>query len=431
MGRSARADSTRKTLTEPTLTWATAAVFAVTYLGLAAGRVPGLRTDRAGIAFVGAALVLAMGLLPLREAAGPESLDYETLFLLLGMMLVVGALRVAGFFDLLAGRALARVRTPRALLAAVVLTSGLLSAALVNDVVCVALAPLVLHLARRLRTDPVPHLMALATAANVGSAGAITGNPQNMIIGVKSAIAYGHFAARLMPVALAGLVACYAVLSLVYRKALASQTDAPPLPAEDLRHLSRRPYRVLLYKSVLVALAAVGLLLAGLPMALVAVAGAAVTLLGGVAPRKLYAQIDWSLLLMFVGLFILTHAFQVRVVSHWDVAGWAWVGRHPVALLGGASAALSNLVSNVPGRAAAGADARRRPAATPEKAWLALSVSSTFAGNLTLLGSVANLIVVESARREGVEIGFWEYCRAGLPITLLTLGMGVGWLMLT
>ena len=412
--------------------WTTAAIFALTYAALAVGRLPGLRTDRAGIAFVGAALVLALGLLPLREAAGPASLDYETLFLLLGMMIVVGALRVSDFFDLLAGRALARVRTPRTLLAAVALGSGLLSALLVNDVVCVALAPLVLRLARRLGTDPVPHLMALATAANVGSAGTITGNPQNMIVGVKSGLTYGHFAWRLMPVALLGLLACYLVLSLVYRRSLsANPRPTPAPPTGELRRLARRPYRVMIYKSVAVTLAAVVLLFAGLPMALVAVGAAAVTLAGGVRPSKLYAQVDWSLLLMFVGLFILVHAFQVHVVGRWDIEGWSWVGDRPVTLLSGASVVLSNVVSNVPAVllldpvVAAVGPARR------ETAWLALAMSSTFAGNLTLLGSVANLIVVEAARREGVEVGFWEYCKAGVPITLLTLGLGVAWLLLT
>jgi Na+/H+ antiporter NhaD/arsenite permease-like protein len=200
--------------------WLTAALFALTYAGLAVGKVPGLRMDRAGIALVGATLMLLTGLLTFEQAVSAESIDYKTLALLFGMMVVVGFLRLSGFFQRLALGALRRIHGPHGLPAATVLLSGVLSAFLINDIVCLALTPLVLHLARRLRWGPVPHLIALATAANVGSTGTITGNPQNIYIGSHSGISYVRFAARLMPVALLGLGLNYLVVAVVYRHRL-------------------------------------------------------------------------------------------------------------------------------------------------------------------------------------------------------------------
>ena len=411
--------------------WLTLGLFSLTYLALAVGNVPTLRMDRAGIAFAGAALMLVTGLLTLADAAGPESIDYETLFLLFGMMVVVGFLRIAGFFVRLAHWSLDRIRGQHALLAAIILLSGVLSAFLVNDIVCLALTPLVLHLARRLGYDPVPHLIALATAANIGSTGTITGNPQNMIIGVQSRIPYLHFAGHLMPVALLGLAMDYVVIAAVYRGALAmAPSDHPRTNNSQDRIPRHRPYHQLLIKSVVVALATVVLFFVGLPIALVAIGAAAALMISRIKPARIYGQIDWTLLLMFIGLFIVVHAFQVHVVSHWGVQGWHVLLAHPVGLLSLVSAALSNLVSNVPAVLLFEPVIRAMPPASATTAWLALAMSSTFAGNLTILGSVANLIVIENARREGVRVSFWDYCKVGVPVTILTLAAGVGWLML-
>ena len=410
--------------------WLTTVLFGLTYVALAIGKVPRLRCDRAGIAFIGAGLMLCSGILTLREAAGPDSIDYETLFLLFGMMVVVGVLRISGLFTRLAHWSLDRIRTPRGLLAAVILLSGLLSAFLVNDIVCLALTPLVLHLARRLGWDPVPHLIGLATAANVGSTGTITGNPQNMIIGVQSHIPYARFALHLMPVALLGLVITYVVILFVYRTTLAQAPGVAAARESREDQIPRgRAHTWLLAKSSLVGLLTVVLFFCGLPIALVAVGAAAFLMLSRIKPQRIYKQVDWSLLLMFIGLFIVVHAFQLRVVSHWDVQHWQFIQAHPVSLLSLAAAALSNLVSNVPAVLLFEPVLLGIPAGSQPTAWLALAMSSTFAGNLTILGSVANLIVVENARREGVTISFWEYCKAGVPITLLTLALGVGWLM--
>jgi len=410
--------------------WLTLAWFTLTYAGLALGKLPGLRIDRTGIALVGAALILATGVLSFDDAV--RSVDFATIALLLGMMVVVAFLREAGFFDRLTGRVLTHVRGPRSLLAATMLLSGVLSAVLVNDVVCLALAPLVLHLARRLRFDPRPHLLGLALAANIGSTATLTGNPQNMIIGGLSHISYLRFAARLAPIAFLGLGIGYLVVVWIYRSALAQAEGETPSPAEsgaeaDPKAGSRRHQR-LLVKSLTVTVAAVALFFAGAPMEIVALAAAAVLLLDRLNPHKIYRQVDWGLLVMFAGLFIVVHAFEVHVVRRWGVENWAFLREQPVGLLSVVSAALSNLVSNVPAVLLFKPVIPVMPPALRETAWLALAMSSTLAGNLTVLGSVANLIVVESARREGVALSFWEYARVGIPVTVLTLALGIAWL---
>jgi len=416
--------------------WLTWLIFAITYAGLALGMVPGLRMDRAGIAFIGATLMLVTGVLGLEQAVSSQSIDFKTLFLLLGMMIVVGVLRLSGFFERLTDLALRRISTPKGLLAVTVGLTGLLSAFLINDVVCVALTPLVLHLARRLKFDPLPHLIGLATAANVGSTGTITGNPQNIYIGAHSGISYLRFAARLLPVAMLGLVLTYLVISLIYRNRLApakgkDSAGYERIPGEEVpRAGTPQSYRHgrLQIKAMVVTVAAVMLFFTGLPLELVALGAAAVLLLDRINPDKVYRQVDWSLLMMFTGLFIVVHAFQIHVVAGWGIDRWNWLLNRPTDLLSLVSAGLSNLVSNVPAVLLLEPVVQAVPEGSREAAWLALAMSSTFAGNLTVLGSVANLIVVENARREGVAISFWEYCKVGIPLTILTLGMGIAWL---
>jgi Na+/H+ antiporter NhaD/arsenite permease-like protein len=425
--------------------WLTLAWFSLTYLGLALGRIPGLRMDRASIALVGAILILITGVLTLGQATSSESIDYKTLALLFGMMIVVGFLRLSGVFQHLSVCALKRIHTPFALLVVTILLSGLLSAFLINDIVCIALTPLILHLTRRLRCDPIPHLIALATAANIGSAGTITGNPQNIYIGAHSGISYLQFASRLLPLAAVGLAMNLLVVAAVYWKVLfsaenqtatdedkgaASQDSESGIDVAQAA-LNRRPHRWLRRKSVAVTIVMVGLFFSGLPLELIALGAAGFLLLSRVKTAKVINHIDWSLLVMFTGLFIVVHAFQVYVVAGWGVESWTWLLAHPITSLSLVSAGLSNLVSNVPAVLLMEPVLNAMPNDQQVTAWLALAMSSTFAGNFTVLGSVANLIVVESARREGVNISFWEYCKVGIPLTLLTMAVGIAWLLIS
>ncbi len=363
-------------------------IFGLTYLALAIGKVPGLRIDRAGIALVGAAAMVAAGVLSLGEAA--RAVDYETIVLLFGMMVVVAYLRIAGFFTLATEQIAARCSGPFSLLAVTIVISGMLSAFLVNDVVCVALTPLILHLCQRLKRPPIPYLVGLATASNIGSVATITGNPQNIIIGSLSHIAYLRFATRLAPIAVIGLILDFAVVAIIYRRTLAGVAWSQPVVSEPR---AVRVHRGLLIKSLAVTLVTVGLFFAGQPIASVALVAAAVLMLDGVRPDKIYRAVDWPLLVMFAGLFVVVHAFEVDVVHTWGLERWRALLESPVVLVSGLSLVLSNLVSNVPAVLLFKPLMELMP--QQEQAWLALAMSSTLAGNLTLLGSVANLIVVE------------------------------------
>ena len=398
-------------------------IFGLTYLALALGKIPGLRIDRAGIALVGAAVMLAGGVLSMREAA--EAVDHETIALLFGMMVVVSYLRMAGFFTLATEQIAARFSGPLTLLAVTIALAGVLSAFLVNDVVCVAMTPLVLHLCHRLNRPPIPYLVGLATASNIGSVATITGNPQNMIVGSLSHISYIRFAARLAPVALIGLVLNFAVVVLLYRKTLVGTGRAHPPASEPT---TPRVHRGLLIKSIAVTAATVGLFFASQPIALVALAAAGVLMLSRIRPEKVYRSVDWPLLVMFTGLFVVMHAFEMHVVRTWGLQRCDAVRQSPLVLVSGLSVVLSNLVSNVPAVLLFQPLMEVMP--QKELAWLALAMSSTLAGNLTVLGSVANLIVVENARRAGIELGFLEYLKVGVPLTVVTIAVGVAWLAL-
>jgi Na+/H+ antiporter NhaD/arsenite permease-like protein len=400
-------------------TLATAAIFILTYAGVALGRIPGLRLDRAGVALTGAAMMMAVGALSPQEAY--RAVDLDTIVLLLGMMIVVAHLKLSGFFRLVTGWALTRAHSPRLLLAAVVITAGTLSAFLVNDAVCLVMTPLVIAVTRALRREPVPYLLALAMAANVGSTATITGNPQNMIIGALSRIPYTDFAAVLAPVAIVGLVLVVLVTFAVARGEFidGGRLAAVPPPA--------RLHKPQMIKAALVTLGVVGLFFAGVPVAEAAILGAALLLVTrAIKARKVYREIDGALLLMFAGLFVVVAGAEKVLLSPDTIAAVRGIHLDNVWVLTGVTAVLSNIISNVPAVLAL------KPFVPglldQPRAWLVIAMSSTLAGNFTLVGSVANLIVAERARAAGIEISFWAYCRAGIPLTLLTLALGAWWL---
>src|SRR6202045_1306341 len=400
--------------------WAAAiALFAITSLVLTIGRLPGFWLDRAGAALVGASLMVAVGVMPLEEA--PKAIDFDTIILLLGVMIVVANLRLSGFFRLVNGWVVTRARYPIVLLTAVILVSGVLSAFLVNDTICLVLPPLVLDLVTRLRRNPVPYCLAIAMASNIGSTATITGNPQNMIIGSLSHIPYGTFSATLSPIAGIGLVLTLGLIACVYRSEFWT--------CQRLRGEFETPHAdwPIMVKSVAVSLAMIAGFFAGIPPAEAAiVAGAVLLLTRRIKSEKVYAEIDWTLLLMFAGLFIVVAGFEHRVLSPGvgGAVGRLHFGRVPV--LSVITATLSNIVSNVP------AVLVLKPFIAQlqfqQQAWLTVAMASTLAGNFTLVGSVANLIVVQQARAQNIEIGFWEYFKVGAPLTVLTIGIGVLWL---
>jgi Na+/H+ antiporter NhaD/arsenite permease-like protein len=395
------------------------AIFAASYAALAIGKVPGLSIDRAGVALVGACLMVASGVVPLEEAY--QAVDLQTITLLLGMMIVVANLRISGFFAWVNAFVARRVHRPLLLLAAIVAVSGTFSAFLVNDAICLVMAPLVLELTLGQKRNPVPYLLAVAMASNVGSTATITGNPQNMMIGSFSHIPYPQFAAALVPVALVGLLLTVALLAVLHRSELRGDV-------QHARPPRLRINKVLMIRALTATTLVVALFFTGQPPAKAAIiVGALLLLTRRVKSARVYAEIDWSLLLMFAGLFIIVAGAERELLTPQVIEAVGQLHLATVPVLSLVTAILSNLVSNVP------AVLLLKPfvAALPdqERAWLVIAMASTLAGNFTVLGSIANLIVVEKAARRGVVIGFWDYFRVGGPLTVLTLLVGTFWLM--
>ncbi len=394
-------------------------IFAGSYFVFALGKFPWMKIDRPGAAIIGAVLMVAFRIVGPPDAL--RSIDFATIVLLFSMMLVVANLRVGGFFERIAEWAIERLH-PHHLLPTVIFTSGALSAFLVNDIVCLVMTPFVLRIALRLRLPPVPYLVAVATASNIGSVATITGNPQNMLIGSLSGIGYLEFIASLGPIAVAGLFLNWLVVRRVY---LRGPTDR--VRVEEALTAPELPHAPMRRKPVVVLLIVLGAFLAGAPPALAAGVGAALLLISRtVEPSRVYKEVDWGLLVFFVGLFIIVAGAEragltarlLGPVARWDL--------HQPAVFVPLTAALSNLVSNVPAVMLLRTLVVAFP--DPHAGWLTLAMASTLAGNLTITGSVANIIVVERAAAEGVQIRIGDYFRIGLPVTAVTLAAGAVWL---
>ena len=395
-------------------------IFIITYVFIGLRQIPQVHIDRPAGALVGAVLMVVFGVLTLDQAF--SAVDLHTLLLLLGMMIITVYLRVAGFFELMADKILSRSRTPLQLLIFISLSAGLLSALFVNDTICLLYTPIVLAITVQLGVNPMPYLLALATASNIGSVMTVTGNPQNMLIGIYSQIPYLTFLAALFPVAIAGLAISVGVIWFLYRNEMKPDAFSarPAMPAYEVK-------KPLLVRSLVVCAAILAAFSLGYPYSLTAIAGAVVLLLiGGIRTERILEGVDWTLLLFFAGLFIVMRGVEVSglaaavIAKAGDLSTLSPVGK--IAGLSAISVVLSNLVSNVP------AVMLLKPLmlslGNDHFLWLALAMSSTLAGNLTLIGSVANLIVAQQARKQ-IEIGFMEYFRAGALITALTIAVGI------
>ncbi len=393
-------------------------IFAITYLVLAIGRLPGFRIDRTGAAIIGASFMVGVNALSLDEAY--RAINFDTIILLFGMMIVVANLQLSGFFSLVAERVVEHAHRPLPLLIAIVTVAGLFSAFFVNDTMCLVLTPLVLEIAETLRRNPVPYLLAVAMAANIGSVATITGNPQNMMIGSFSGIPYRSFAAALAPVAVVGLALTVLAVFFSYRREFLTpgvvNVEKRALPVD----------RGLMWKSLAIALAMIVMFFVGWPVPKVAiVAGAILLITRRIRPEQVYERIDWPLLVMFAGLFIVIAGVEKTSLETGLATLAGRLHLDNTFLLSGFAAVLSNVVSNVP------AVLVFKPfigqLADPKRAWLVLAMASTLAGNLTVVGSVANLIVIQQSR-DRVRIGFWEYFRVGAPLGLVTILLGAAWI---
>ncbi|MDE2455831.1 MAG: anion transporter [Burkholderiales bacterium] len=397
-------------------------VFVLVYVGMILGGLPLLQLDRTGVALLGAIALIGLGAVSLDEAAA--SVDLPTLILLFSFMVVSAQMRLGGFYDAVTRRLAALRLAPPLLLGALIAVAGGLSAVFSNDVVCLAMAPVLLDACRGRGLAPRPYLLALACAANLGSAATLIGNPQNMLIGEALKLPFAaYLRAAAVPVAL-GLVAAWLVMVALDRRQLTEPVAAPPSASGDGEETY--PFdRWQSLKGLAVALAVIAAFLFGpWPRAVVALAGAGILLTSRrLHSRRMLGLVDWELLVLFIGLFVVNHALQRTGLPARALADLAAAGlplQHPATLFG-TTFVLSNLVSNVP------AVMLLLPGLAQPQAGLLIALVSTLAGNLFIVGSVANIIVVDAAARRGVAIGWREHARIGVPVTLATLAIVAAW----
>lgn len=402
--------------------WITGTIVLVTFIGIAIGRYPIIKSNRTTIALMGVALLLAFGQVAFEEL--PHYIDFDTIILLFSMMIINANLKLAGFFTVASRWLVNRAHTPRSFLAFELLLVGILSALFLNDTVCLMFAPFLINLMDSLKRNPIPYLIALATASNVGSTATLTGNPQNMIVGIASGIPYVDFSLALIPVALLGLGVIWVVLVVMFPYDFMKERFN-----EVSEKNSEQISKPLLTKTLLIAAGLMIAFLSGAPIALAAFLAASLLLVTRRhQPQTVFAEFDWGLLVLFSALFIVSGSLETSGVTTQLVDIEHLSSSTNIWNLSLITAGLSNIVSNVP------AVLLLKPlVAGMENArigWLTLASASTLAGNLTLLGSVANLIVAETASRWRVDLSFWKYTKPGLVITLITLAMNIGWLYL-
>ena len=399
-------------------------IFGITYILISGRQLKILPLNRPAAALLGAVLMVSTGVMTPERAY--RAVNYDTIVLLLAMMLIAAYLYLAHFFEWAAEVVLEFAGSPERLLLYITLTSGILSALLVNDTICLMLTPLVIAVIRRGKLPLLPYLIALATGANIGSVATLVGNPQNMIIGHFSHIGFARFSATLAPVAVIGLAINYLILRIGFRNVLRHAVIE-----EKLRVAPKLDRSLFALVCIVFVLIFAGFI-AGLHLAWTAMAGAAlVMVLARRDTHDVLKLVDWHLLVFFAALFVVVEGlsdtglpdsiygrlqplFGSSVPAQtWNLAWFSTLG--------------SNVFSNVPFVLVAGKWIPRF--ADPELMWKVLALATTFAGNLTIIGSVANMIVVESAR-EHLEVGFWDYARFGIPITILTTVAGVALLLL-
>lgn len=395
------------------------AVFGVVYLGMILGGLPGLALDRTGIALLGALALVVLGVLTPEEAWA--AIDVATIALLFGIMVLSACLHESGFYAAVTRRIGALDTSPPRLLFAVIAVAGVLSAVLVNDIVCLAMAPLVVEGCVRRKLDPVPFLLGLAAGSNVGSAATLIGNPQNMLIGQRLQLDFGGYLLdALVPSAL-GLVATHAILVWSVRGHWWREL---PACAEETREFDRSATIKALVAAIFLIVAFV---FAPWPREVLALGVAGLLLVSRrTRSRALLARVDGQLLVLFIGLFVVNHALQdtgrVQEAVAWLAGRGIDIGAPRTLFL--VCVPLANTVSNVP------AVMLLLPHAEHPQAGAILALASTLAGNLLLVGSIANLIVVDQAARQGVRITWREHARIGVPVTIVTLAIAACWLWL-
>ncbi|MEG8988217.1 anion transporter [Ignavibacteria bacterium 4148-Me] len=390
----------------------------LTLYGIAVGSFPQFRMNRATIALVGASTLIFSGAISLQHAY--DAIDMNTILLLFAMMIINGNLRIAGFFKLITIHIIKFAKTPKQLLWLITFSAGLLSAIFLNDTIVIVFTPLIIEVTISLKRNPVPYLVALAVSANIGSAATIIGNPQNMIIGIASGIPFAKYALYQIVPSLIGLLIVIVIISIIYKKEF-YKTIFDKIEIEEVK-----PYKPLFIKSIVASTLMIIAFFAGVSIPLASLGGASILLITRrLKPERVFKEIDWSLLVFFSALFIVTKSIDTSGIGKYLSMTIQPYLTKSIFSLAITSSILSNIVSNVPAVLLLKPVIQHMP--NPEHAWLVLGMATTYAGNLTLIGSVANLIVAESARRHFIHISFIEYLKSGFIITILSLTAGIFW----
>lgn len=397
-------------------------VFFVTYAGVALGGIPRLAIDRTGIALLGAIAMVVFGVLT--PGGALESISLGTLLLLYGLMIVSAQLRLGGFYTWLAVRIASMAGNPGKFLFVLMITSGLLASVLANNIICLAFTPVLAVALRRRGINPVPFLLGLAMATNLGSAATIIGNPQSMLIGQTAGLSFSEFLLWCGPPSLVCLLLTYVILRFVYRGRFFSSVQEP---LEDKKWPDFNRWQTA--KGLAAAVAVVALLFSGLPREWSVITVAGVLLLSRkMHTRSILGLVDWHLITLFCGLFVVVAGFNASGIPQ---AFLGFLESRGVSLsnpfaLSVSAVALSNVVSNVPATVLLSPHMPQGGSVL----WYILSLATTYAGNLLTIGSMANLIVIEQARRNGVKITFREYARSGVLVTAMNIAVLFGWILL-
>jgi Na+/H+ antiporter NhaD/arsenite permease-like protein len=398
------------------------AIAVVTYAGVAIGRIPGLALDRTGIALLGAIGMIVSG--ELSTQAAVMSIDVPTILLLYGLMVLSSQFRLGGFYTRAALRLTSFLARPPMYLLAVMSAGALFSALLMNDIVCLAFTPVLAVSVLKAGLNPVPFLIGLAVASNIGSAATIIGNPQNMLIGQIGRLHFGRFFLWCAPPSVLALAAAYMIIRTIYRKDLL-RIPVPAAPEDSWPAFDRHQS----VKGVVAAAILFLLFFTPVPREISAICIAGILLCSrSMHTRAILGLVDWHLITLFCALFVVISGLETTGAPAMlvDFLGARGIDIRHLFVLTAVSGVLSNLVSNVPATMLL----TRFLDPAHHAQWYVLALSSTFAGNLITIGSIANLITFEQAKGYGIEIGFREHARVGIPVTLASFAIAFGWIAL-
>ncbi len=390
-------------------------IFVITYIGIIFTRLPKINIDRPSAAFFGAVAMIFFNVLSFDEAI--KAIDFNTITLLLGMMIIISTLQLDGFFSLIAHKTISFAKSQLRLLAIIVFATGISSAFLVNDAVVLLFTPVIIVICRASKLNPVPYLIAEILASNIGSAMTITGNPQNMLIGINSGISYSRFMLHLLPISFIGMLIIVGVVKMFYP---ANFRNSEPIHFQEVKfdyNYASMKFSVPIFLGVVVMFFFGHYLNLSIP--LIALIGASLILIfGKIKPSTVIKTVDWVLLLFFSSLFIVVHGVEkaglMDYFTHIQLFNnslGSIVGLHGLSLV------LSQIVSNVPYTVLM---LPVMKTASSNLLWLCLASASTLAGNATIIGAMANLIVIESAHSFNIEIRFWEFLKIGFVTTILS-----------